>query len=326
MASRKRGRSGLVLLLLVLIAAALAGGYAWAWFHYAGELRTAAVQSLARLSIGDRQAECPDMHTGGFPLSLQLSCTRFSYRDPGKGVAVETGPVRSAARVYDPLGIDSAFEGPTVVAWKGMPPILLDWASLTADTRLAQPLPEHVALAGSDIIASSQDGGRRLLHVGTARLDARPEKTDLALVLAFGSLAIDESLTPGFDLPPLDGEARIVVDNGVALLARPPQSLRGLSSNVRNATLSSGEARITVSGPVAVNPNGLLNARLTVAVHRPREIAALLGDALPRMRDQIETAFSALAMLGENTTLPLTIKNGEASIGFIKIGKVPPIQ
>jgi hypothetical protein len=95
---------------------------------------------------------------------------------------------------------------------------------------------------------------------------------------------------------------------------------------VRNASLSSGEARIAVSGPVAVDRNGLLDARLSVTVHQPQQIATLLGDALPRMRDEIGTAFSALAMLGENTTLPLNITNGEASIGFIRIGKLPPLQ
>jgi hypothetical protein len=103
-----------------------------------------------------------------------------------------------------------------------MPTLRLEWASLTADTRLARPLPEHMALAGSDITASLEDGGQRVLHVGTASLQASPIQTDLALALAFRSLALDESLTPGIDLPPLDGEGQFVVDNGIALLARPP--------------------------------------------------------------------------------------------------------
>jgi hypothetical protein len=326
MASRKRGRLGWIVLILVLVLAALAGGYAWAWFHYAGELRTAATESLATLGSEGRQAECPDMATSGFPLSLQLSCSGFIYRDPTRGVAVETGPVRSAAKVYDPLGISATFEEPATVALEGMPALRLTWASLTADTRLARPLPEHVAIAGSDIAAALADGGERLLHVGTAHLQARPEGADLDLALAFEKLAVGQSLTPGIDLPPLDGAARITVDDGIALLARPPKSLRGLSANVQNASVSSGEAKVTVSGPVAVDANGLVNAQLSVTVHQPQQIAALLGDVRPQMREQIDTAFSTLAMLGESPTLPLTITNGEASIGFINIGRLPPLR
>lgn len=326
MASRKRGRPGRFFSILVLVLAALAGGYSWAWFHYAGELRTAAAASLATLSADGRKAECPDMATSGFPLSLRLSCTGFAYRDASEGIAVETGPVRSAAKVYDPFAVDSTFEEPATVALEGMPALHLTWASLTAHTRLARPLPEHVAVAGSDVSVSLENGGQRLLHMGTAQLRASPDGTDLDLTLAFEKLAVGESLTPGIDLPPLDGRTQVTVENGIALLARPPRSLRGLSAKVENASLSSGEAKFTISGPVAVDANGLVDAQLTITVEQPRQIAALLGDALPRMRGEIDTAFSGLAMLGDNPTLPLKIENGEASIGFIRIGKLPPLR
>lgn len=324
MASRKRGRFGLILSILVLTA--LAFSYSWAWFHYSAKLEDAARANLAAFSSGGRQAECPGMQTGGFPVGLQMSCTGFTYSDPGKGVAIETGPVRSEAKIYDPLGISSSFDGPAVVALEGRPALRLDWRVLTADTRLARPLPKLVTLTAADIAASLENGGQPLLHAKTARLEASPKDNDLELALRFGGLTLAESLSSGIALPPLDGAAEIGIDNGIALMARPPKSLRGLSANVKQASLSSGEAAISVTGPVSVGQKGLLNARLAVTIQRPREIAALLGDALPQMRDQIETAFAALAMLGGNATLPLRIANGEASIGFIKIGKVPPLQ
>ena len=52
----------------------------------------------------------------------------------------------------------------------------------------------------------------------------------------------------------------------------------------------------------------------------------MLAEAVPEKRDQIEQAFSGLAMLGNAPSLPLRIAKGKASLGFIPLGDIPPVQ
>lgn len=324
MTSRKRGWLGIGLILVFVVLAALAGGYRWAWLHYVHELKSRAEESLAEIATGGRRAECPGMEAGGFPLRLELSCKRFVYADPGKAVEIATGAVRSAASITDPLAITGNVRSPARVTLAGLPPLRLEWRSLKGNTRLARPLPEHVAILGRRIEVSPAEGGEKIASTRAATLRASPAQDDLDLRLKFDGLALGDHVA-SMDLPPLDGQFTMTLANGLALLVRPPQSLRGLSGRIRSARVSSGEAAVELSGPVAVDADGLVNARLSLEIHRPEAVAAILADALPDKRDEIGTAFQALMMLG-GAALPLNIDKGKVYLGFIKIGDVPRLR
>ncbi|TGR91730.1 DUF2125 domain-containing protein, partial [bacterium M00.F.Ca.ET.191.01.1.1] len=96
-------------------------------------------------------------------------------------------------------------------------------------------------------------------------------------------------------LPALDGSGDVTLKNGVALIAAPPKSLRGQSIQIASLDLSSGTARITVSGPVSVDAEGLVDASLMIKVRDPKAVAAILGGAIPERKSEIEQGFAALA-------------------------------
>jgi hypothetical protein len=128
-------------------------------------------------------------------------------------------------------------------------------------------------------------------------------------------------------VPPLSGQSDITINDGVRLIGEKVKSLRGQSGTIRELALSTGEATgVTLSGPFSVDDSGLIDANLNVTIRDPRGLSAVLADAIPEKRDQIEQAFSGLAMLGNAPSLPLRIAKGRASLGFIPLGDIPPVQ
>ncbi|RUW24612.1 DUF2125 domain-containing protein, partial [Mesorhizobium sp. M4B.F.Ca.ET.013.02.1.1] len=127
-------------------------------------------------------------------------------------------------------------------------------------------------------------------------------------------------------LPPLDGSGEATLKNGVALIRTQPKSLRGQSVDIAKLDLSSGEARITVSGPLSVDAEGLIDAELTIKLRDPKAVAAILGGAIPERKSEIEQGFAGLAILGNEPSMPLRIVKGKASLGFIPLGKIKAVD
>jgi len=78
-------------------------------------------------------------------------------------------------------------------------------------------------------------------------------------------------------------------------------------SELATRHLSSGTARITVSGPVSVDADGLVDASLMIKLKDPKAVATILAGAVPEHKSEIEQGFAAIAMLGKEPSLPLKI-------------------
>ena len=154
----------------------------------------------------------------------------------------------------------------------------------------------------------------------------RPNEENLDLAGSFSGLALDASLLDGRKVPPLSGQSDITINDGVRLLGERVKDLRGQSGTIRELALSTGEETgVTLSGPFSIDDAGLIDARLNITIRDPRGLSAVLAEAVPEKRDQIEQAFSGLAMLGNAPSLPLRIAKGKASLGFIPLGQIPPL-
>ena len=75
-----------------------------------------------------------------------------------------------------------------------------------------------------------------------------------------------------------------------------------------------------------MDAEGLIDADLTIWLKDPKAVATILGTAIPEQKNQIEQGFAGLAMLGSEPSLPLKIVKSKASIGFIPLGKIKPVQ
>ena len=81
-----------------------------------------------------------------------------------------------------------------------------------------------------------------------------------------------------------------------------------------------------MSGPISVDLVGLFVVCLLFLFLVPKAVASILAGAVPEHKSEIEQGFAAIAMLGKEPSLPLKIVKGKASLGFIPLGKIKPVD
>ncbi|TIN38286.1 MAG: DUF2125 domain-containing protein, partial [Mesorhizobium sp.] len=220
--------------------------------------------------------------------------------------------------------------GPLRTSVPGMAPLWIDWDNLRANVKLSWPLPRRVSLQAEALSAQTDpaDGTDpvELFSAGTAAGELRPNGQDIDYAGSFTDLEIDPGAIDGRVLPPLDGGGDVTLKNGVALIKTQTESLRGQAVDIGKLDLSSGSARVTVSGPVSIDADGLIDADLMIRLSDPKAVAEILGKAIPEQKSQIKTGFAGLALLGNEPSMPLKIVKGKASLGFIPLGSIEPVD
>src|SRR5690606_38752726 len=153
----------------------------------------------------------------------------------------------------------------------------------------------------------------------------RPNGTALDLALRFTALSLGEAALPGRALPPMSGLLDLQVAEGLDRL-REGMQLRGSDFIVRQLDIADENgAGLKASGTISVGEDGLVDAQLQLAATNPEQLSAILGEAFPEARSQIEMAFVGLSRFGVNPTLPLTIEGGEVYLTIIRVGQIPPL-
>ncbi|RVD60703.1 DUF2125 domain-containing protein [Mesorhizobium sp. M2D.F.Ca.ET.185.01.1.1] len=304
--------------------------YSAGWFYLADRLKTGADQAVARLGSKGIAAGCANLTVSGYPMSFTVSCDNIAYEDDARRVAASTGSFNAVAAITGPLSPVADLRGPLRTMAPGMPPLWIDWDQLQAKVKVSWPLPRSVSLQAEGLNGQTdpQDDTdpMQLFSAGKAAGQLQPSGQDINYVGSFGDLEINADAIDGRVLPALDGSGDVTLKNGVALIAAPPKSLRGQSIQIASLDLSSGTARITVSGPVSVDTEGLVNGDLMIKLKDPKAVASILAGAIPEHKSEIEQGFAALAMLGKEPSMPLKIVKGKASLGFIPLGKIKPLE
>lgn len=320
---RRRGLLWLVVLLLVLFALYSAG-----WFWAAARVKSEAGNAVARLNAEGIQAECTNLAVSGYPLRFNVTCDDVAYQDDGRAIAATSGGIDATASLFTPLWPTLDLDGPLRATAPGIVPLWIDWDRLQATAALSWPLPSRVTLTAEGLSGQTDPEDSepmQLFSTGGAEARFSPDGQDLLYSGWFSDLEIDAVAIGGRAVPPLDASAKARLKNGIALLAGGAKSLRGQSADIASMELSSGEAGISLSGPISVDADGLVDAALQIKLRNPKAVGAILAAAIPEKKSQIEQGFSALAMLG-NSAMPLTVVKGRASLGFIPLGRIGPIR
>ena len=300
--------------------------YTAGWFWLADRLEREA--SAALEALGDRgiEARCENPVARGYPFRLGLFCDSVTFDQPSEQVSVSAGAFRSTGQIYNPSRLVAELDGPAQVSLPGAGPVALDWAVLRASTRLAHPLPDRVSLQGSALKVAPA-GGETVVSAETFEAHMRPNDADLDVAVRFAGLSVAPEVVKGRTVPPLSGEADVSVTDGVRLLDEGAHGLRGKSGRVRDLTLTVGDAgSLTVTGPISIDDAGLIDADLEVSLRDPKALARALADAFPEVRREIEQGSAGLSFLGKNPKLPLKIVKSSATLGFIPLGRIPPLD
>jgi hypothetical protein len=313
---------------LVIVIVLLAGGYSAVWLYVAGQLEAMAAQAIAEFNrAGGRSADCANPAARGFPFGIGLNCDSIRFEDAEK-MALSAAAFRSSVQVYNPFDATAELDGPARVAVPGGAVFAFNWGKLRADAALAMDFPNRVSIEAESLTAAANPDAAAVTLFSIGSVEAEMRKADADLVLAgnFADANIDPKLLNGGELPPLKGEADLTIADGVNLVRSGGRSLRGHSGTIRKLSIASGDtAGLSLTGPFSVAGDGLVDADLTVTIRDPKALSALLAKALPAAADQIRSSFAGLAMLGDNPTLPLKVSHGRATLGFIPLGKLPPL-
>lgn len=321
-----KARRGLLWLVLALLVAF--GLYSAGWFWLAGKVRGEAALTIAALNGKGIDADCANLTVSGYPLRFVVTCDSLAYEDDARNVAASSGKLNAVATILGPFSPSAELRGPLRTTAPGMPPLWIDWDHLKADAGLSWPTPTSVRLTAEGLSGQTdpEDGDPvSLFSAGQAQTELRPNGQDLVASGRFGDVEIDADAIGGRMVPAFDAAGEATLKNGVAVLQTGAKTLRGQAIEIANLQLSSGQARVALSGPISVDADGLIDARLNIKLTNPKAVAAVLAGIVPEQKRQIEQGFAALAMLGSAPSMPLVIAKGKASLGFIPLGNIKAI-
>ncbi|TPM12529.1 DUF2125 domain-containing protein [Mesorhizobium sp. B2-2-4] len=304
--------------------------YSGGWFYLADRVRSEADKAVATLNKSGIEAGCANLQVSGYPLSFAVSCDNLAYEDDAKNVAASAGSFNAVAQIIQPLSPVADLRGPLRTSVPGMVPLWIDWDDLKANVKLSWPLPRRISLTAEGLSGQTDPADDtdpvQLFSAGKAAGQLQPNGRDIDYIGSFGDLEIDPDAIGGRVLPPLDASGEATLKNGLALIGTQLKSLRGQAVEIRRLDLSSGTAHVAVSGPLSVDTEGLVDADLMIRLKDPKAVAAILGAAIPEQKNQIEQGFAALALLGNEPSMPLKVVKGKASLGFIPLGKIKPVD
>lgn len=315
------------MLWLAVAVVAVIGLYSAGWHVAAKRLEQEVRTAIDALNRDGRRASCESAQARGYPFRIGIFCRSVLFEDAARGMGLKARAFRSAAQVYNPFHVIGELDGKATLQVPGLNALDLDWTSLRASARLAQPLPERVSLEATALDVRPDEPGDAAPRFASAQrleLHFRPAGADVDLAARFAGLRIAPEFFDDAVMPALQGLVDVQVVDGAA---RPDLSdPRGRSATIRTASVSvDEETGVTVTGPVSVGDDGLVDAQLQVTLRNPARIGELLAALMPERRQEIELSVSGLSAMGETPTLPLRIVRGEVSLGFLSLGSIPPL-
>lgn len=312
----------------------LATAYCVAWYYSAG-LITARVE---RLFDGNNRfaaaVDCQNRDLRGFPFRFGLFCSSVAIDDVSRGISGSFGEFRSAALVYQPGKILWELDGPGIIRSADGLTISSQWSKLrsslhtgfsgmSSGSTTVEDLKTNITMsfAGQTLDIAVPHGEVHTRRAGddldAAMLvkDAQFSLRDVARTLPPVSASIDLTVT----------DRAIVLDYG----RKSPIGFRGTKGEIRRLVVDLGQGRVlTVAGPVSIAEDGLLSGTLRLDIEGIDGWRDAVRAAFPEVEDMADLAAKALkAMSGgdDKGNVTLTISDGEMALGFIPIGRLPPL-
>ncbi|WP_182085139.1 DUF2125 domain-containing protein [Aureimonas sp. ME7] len=322
-----------VFALVIVLAAALTG----AWYYLAGELDRRVASALDASAGGGTAITCDNHAVFGYPFRIGLRCDAVGVDAPQNGIRLSGGSLRTAAQVYAPSHIVAELAGPLRVSAPDLPPLDVNWSLAQASTSLWTQGLERVSIAvDAPVVSVVAEAGALTPLARSDRLEAHARQNGAALDFAFSDAAVVATIPALGEIPAFDLSADLTVDGAAGWLrdgvpgGQIGPALRGEAGVVRSLRLqSSVGAVLEISGPYRVAETGEVSGDFRVGVENPQAIAALVAALVPGSAGIASTVAGGIGLAGreENgrTILDIQVRDGEARLGFIPLGRLPRI-
>jgi hypothetical protein len=331
--SRRTVLVGVVILLAML----------WVIYWYgAGQIGAAALdRAAAAAAARGYTAECDDVAGGGFPFSIDLSCSRARFA--GGGVQAAVDGFSATTPLYRPWTVRSTADGPLAIS------LPAGGSDITASWQRAETTID-AGIGGLSGIATRLEGLQLDLPAGTKALPfdsldlARGEFTVTpasgndyqASAVAHGIALKSES---GRDVPHIDLDANLsFLGFGASLGLDPHRAVRawiaaGGNLRIDQLTLVADAISANASGPLTLSADGKLSGDVDVTVTGIEALPDLVESFRPEARDQVEQIVAAVIAFtrpaktptGPARQMTLLVRESVVSIGILPIGVIPTL-
>ncbi|KPF44930.1 DUF2125 domain-containing protein [Rhizobium sp. AAP43] len=308
--------------------------YSVGWYFAAEFLRTRIVTFFAGGNPSGIEANCEDAKIGGYPFRFRLNCDRLSIDDRDQGIAASFGAVRAAAQIYNPGQVVWEMDGPAEVRSAYGFNTTTNWSNMQSSFRagFSGLARSSLVIEGLDTTVTSTATAQT---VGVKAVSAEQHVRQAEGNLDYATLVRDVTIAINgkpVDLPPLSASLDTTFAEKGGLLdprVARDQKLRGTRGEVRRMVVDIGEARVvTLSGPFEIGEDGLLSATLRIEIEEIDGWRGALGKAYPEMRETVDSAaqvVKALSLGRDDGSADINIRNGNITLGFIPLGKIPPL-
>jgi hypothetical protein len=312
-----------------------------AWFYLARELDARVSSALDAAAGGGTTINCPNREVFGYPFRIGLHCDSIAVESASSGIKASAGALRTAAQIYDPTRIVGELDGPLLVDAPNLPPLEMTWELAQASTNLFTQGLMRMSLAVDQpaLAIRSADGGAAQAPLLTSqRLEIHLARNGETLLAALSDDGVAGQLPNGVALPSLNVLADVSVDSAGDWLVRGvpggrlDEALRGRSGQLRNVSFAFADnvpGSVALSGPFQIAADGRISGDFRLAVADADRIAGAVNALVPGLGGVMQAVAGAITFAGrqENGTsvIDVQVRNGEMRLGFIPLGRLPPI-
>jgi hypothetical protein len=289
------------------LAALVSAFLAWSayWWIADGYARQVTADQRARLAARGLTLTCGRETWGGYPFRFEFDCTnpRLAAKDRG---TVAAAHVLAIAQAYNPTHLVLLVDGPTTAAPAGAAPLTATHDRAMISLRM---IGMHDVELSADVPNVKIEG---LASAADLQLFSRPG-------LAPGSIDVAARLTTLKATPP--GRPPLALDSAqaIATLDQP------LHATVSDISAALGQVRVWTAGDAGLDSEHRPTGKLTVATNDLKGLMAILDPQLALTDKQRQAFAMMLALLGKEAKTTITARNGELTVGPMKLGVLAPL-
>jgi len=286
--------------------------------------------AMQQIAGTDASAECANAEIRGYPFRFGLFCDRLGYINPKEALALEAGALRSAAQFYRPGHVVSEIDGPLLISAPGLE-LQIDWQILQSSIRATTVGLDRGSIDSRNVsIDIDGTGLQQKLALAAERFTAHARKNGLDLDIAAYGEHVRGNIIADTGASTLALEATLPGRAG--LLDMPYQPLLPpYEAQVHRLSVGfEGDVSLQITGPVRIAADGLVSGDLQISIRGQDQIAEIVARFNPEMGENVRRFGPMLAALdsvpGDDAiTLPLTIRNGNLSMGMFPLGRLPAL-
>ncbi len=314
------------------------------WFVLASVIDGKIGEALTNLKTQGVDVICDRRSIKGFPFRIGLHCDGVRVGSSKGQFQGQIGALRTTAILYDPgtmiAEMDSPFKlstaaGDLTAKWKRMR-FFAD-AKLSGGFDLLSLNYAMVQLRSPMLGLLVYEGA---LHLRPSpKIDGVPE-TDKALDIAGNANGISSNLPNRVTIPPLNFSFDGMVNQAYSklVLQRLPlaQFLQdGVTMTIRSSLISVGHGgQLALAGKLELHQDKTLSGTMRIGVAEPKAVAAWASKIDPNLHQMVALLGQSVAGMGKKTkfgkvelqSITIQLDHGTARLGFIQLGKIPPLR